>query len=137
MPRVTLAPIDRILARIAIDALTDCWVWPTQAANGYGRIRIGTIDGHDRTMAYTHRVAYEALVGPIPDGLFLDHLCRNRACCNPTHLEPVTNRINVLRGKDTSRTHCIRGHEFTDENTYTFPSGRRNCRACRVERGGN
>jgi hypothetical protein len=83
-------------------------------------------------------VAYELFVGPIPEGLELDHLCRNPSCVNPAHLEAVTHRENVRRGDlhlvFGSRTHCTMGHEFTDENTYPRPTGGRGCRECRRER---
>lgn len=88
-----------------------------------------------------HRVAYEQARGPIPEGLELDHLCRNRACVNPDHLEPVTHRENLLRAdtfaaRHAAQTHCVNGHEFTPDNTYirTRPEGGRECRACRKAR---
>lgn len=82
-----------------------------------------------------HRVVYEQVVGPIPDGLVLDHLCRVRCCCNPDHLEPVTHIENIMRGAGTGaanavKTHCKNGHEFTVENTYERPTGGRACRTC-------
>lgn len=80
---------------------------------------------------------YEGLVGPIPDGFTLDHLCRNTSCANPAHLEPVTHEENVKRGRSGEgqalRTHCPQGHEYTDDNTYQH-GGRRFCRACHRER---
>lgn len=95
-----------------VEALGPCWEW-TAALNhaGYGII------GIDRASRLTHRVAYELLVGPIPEGLTLDHLCRNRACVRPSHLEPVTHQINVLRGEGLAaqmarRTACALGHEL-------------------------
>src|SRR5690349_9784178 len=88
----------------------------------------------NRTLEARHRVAYERLVGPIPDGLALDHLCRVRHCINPDHLEPVTWRENILRGASevarlAARTACSKGHEFTPENTR-INNGARACRRC-------
>lgn len=130
-----MSPLDRIMARVVV---TDagCWQWtgPT-THNGYARV---SVDGRN---AMVHRVTYEHHVGPIPDGLDLDHLCRNRTCCNPDHLEPVTRRENLLRGdtvnaRHATATHCKHGHAFTIENTMivTRPDGsirQRRCRACR------
>lgn len=119
-----------------------CWEWTgSMAHGGYGSIGIGSrTDGSRRTTS-THRYAYELLVGPIPDGLDIDHLCRNRACCNPDHLEPVTRSENLRRGRSAEVrrqqaaliTHCPHGHEYTPENTrlVTTKTGvARHCRAC-------
>jgi len=111
-----------------------CWPWQGPLRNGYGYIHLS----RDKKVA-AHRWTYELFVGPIPEGLTLDHLCRNRSCVKPTHLEPVTNRVNILRGESLSarrarQTHCKRGHPFTAENTTTDAKGRRICRACRKER---
>jgi hypothetical protein len=89
-------------------------------------------------MIPVHVAVYELLVGAVPEGLQLDHLCRVRHCCNPRHLEPVTGKENVRRGIVSAyqrsiplwMTHCRRGHEFTPENTYVPPSGQRVCRSC-------
>lgn len=87
-----------------------------------------------------HRIAYELVRGQVPEGLVLDHLCRNRACCNPDHLEAVTNYVNVVvRGEGLSArharaAHCKRGHAFTDDNTYITPKGARVCRVCQRRR---
>lgn len=91
--------------------------------SGYGQ----TWDGQKVLLA--HRVAYELAVGPIPEGLHIDHLCRNRACVNPKHLEPVTCLENVRRGAAV-KTHCPHGHEYTPENSYHHPAGGRICRIC-------
>ena len=100
---------DRVWSKVAKSE--SCWLW-TGAPNvhgGYGRVRAGT------TTKYAHRVVYEMLVGPIPAGLTLDHLCRNPRCVNPLHLEPVSMRDNILRGeglaaKNARMERCIRGH---------------------------
>ncbi len=104
-----------------------CWEWQAATVVGYGRFE----------QSGAHVLAYEWLVGPIPEGLQLDHLCRNIICVNPLHLEPVTIRVNVLRGRGRSaanarKTHCPRGHPFDEENTYRY-SGQRHCRKCRHE----
>lgn len=90
--------------------------------------------GGRRRAVLAHRLAYEILVGPVPAGLTLDHLCRNRACMNPAHLEPVTMRANVLRGeapaaRQARRTHCRHGHPLIPE-PHAHRSGRRYCPIC-------
>lgn len=115
------------------DTDDECWVWNgSKSTHGYGQILV-----EGRTMM-AHRLAYILEVGPIPDGLVLDHLCRRTDCVNPRHLEPVTDRVNVLRGIGVTairaaQTHCIRGHEFNVENTYYQGKDKayRMCRACK------
>lgn len=110
----------------------ECWNWKGgKKRDGYGNF---SDDTHRTLLA--HRFAYEMIIGPIPDGLQLDHLCRNRSCVNPAHLEPVTNRENVLRGVSppamlAARTHCNNGHPFDLENTYFRTTGGRRCKVCR------
>lgn len=122
-------PVQRFLALTDKDS-GDCWLW-TGRLNWAGYASFW-FDG--RTVK-AHRWSYQHHVGPIPDGMQLDHLCRVRHCVNPEHLEPVTNRENSLRGIgptaiNAAKTHCKRGHEFTPENTYRDAKGRM-CRACK------
>lgn len=133
-----------------VDKTDDCWLWTGTLVSGYARFKIG------ETGVRVHRWSYENFVGPIPEGLGLDHTCHTRAvaecpggvqcvhrrCVNPAHLEPVTQLVNVHRGAlmlgrprgsygpRTPRTHCFRGHEFTPENTIHDRAARA-CRICR------
>jgi hypothetical protein len=122
--------MKRVVLMERIDRSGDCWLW-TGAKNpkGYGKI----------SQRYAHRMVYEALVGPIPEGLVIDHLCRNTSCVNPAHLEPVTNIVNLLRGPNPRReqTSCVNGHEFTEQNTYIRPNGCRTCRTCGRDKARN
>jgi DNA (cytosine-5)-methyltransferase 1 len=108
-----------------------CWLWTSAVKSGpeggYGAYR-----GPQGKTVRAHRYAYEALRGPIPSGLSLDHLCGVKHCVNPWHLEPVTHRMNIQRAY-AHVTHCPRGHEYTPENTYTG-RGRRECRSCNREK---
>jgi hypothetical protein len=106
-----------------------CWLWQSWiGTHGYGHY---WLDHHVRQ---AHRVAYELAVGPIPEGLQIDHLCRVRHCVRPDHLEAVTRLENVRRGKSgewqRSKTHCPQGHEFTPENTRLTREGWRQCKPC-------
>jgi HNH endonuclease len=133
---MTLA--DRLFGRVLIDQASGCWLWTgARSAAGYGQMRV---DG--RTL-YVHRLAWEMLRGPISPGLVLDHLCRIHNCMNPGHLEPVSQRVNILRGTSKAVTNaakavCDNGNEFSGENTYVRKdSGGRQCRVCGRERRQN
>jgi len=116
-----------------VDASGDCWEW-TAAKNQLGYGQIGTT-GKKRGMA--HRVAWELLIGPIGAGLELDHLCRNRACVNPDHLEPVTHEENMRRAPweaaaaKRAKTHCPKGHPYSGDNLLINSKGRRECKSCK------
>jgi len=117
---------------------TPCWLWMGNKDKlGYGRISLG---GWEGKLTLTHRLAYELLIGPIPEGKELDHLCRNPSCVNPAHLEAVSHSTNLKRGlpgkiknPQSVKTHCPKGHPYDLFNTV-FESGRRICRTCRNTR---
>lgn len=141
---------DRFWSKV--DKTDDCWIW-TAGKNhyGYGSYRL-IVNGRSFA-AQSHRLSYEDAVGPIPDGMVIDHLCRTPACVNPAHMEVVSRGENVLRGESSSakhargencgrcascvnaiKTHCVRGHLLDGDNLYVANSGMRVCRACAQER---
>lgn len=115
---------------------TPCWLWQGYVGKrGYGEIGA---DGGGKRQVLVHRVAYELCRGAIPAGLVIDHLCRNRICVNPDHLEPVTHRVNILRGIHppamyAKRDSCKRGHAYAEANTFLY-RGYRCCRQCNREK---
>jgi hypothetical protein len=119
--------IERIMRRT--DRTGDCWLWTGRLnRDGYAEMKISG------KLRMAHRVAYEEIVGAIPEGKPLDHLCRVRHCVNPAHLEPVTARENTHRSplRNDFKTHCPQGHPYSDDNTYTW-RGHRRCRTCNNE----
>ena len=127
--------IDRFLSKILRSTETNCWFWGGyRNVDGYGRFTIadGRLGGKQ---VQAHRFSYETSVGPIPLGYQVHHKCNNRPCVNPNHLEAlsVPDHIKQTAGHPSNQTHCIRGHEFTEENTK-FYNGYRNCRACNNQR---
>lgn len=115
-------------------AITPCIIWngPTITTH---KITYGRLSG--KKMILAHRYVYEQVFGPIPNGLVIDHLCRNGLCVNPEHLEAVTNEVNILRGMGTPavnsrKTHCKNGHELLPENCWNR-KGRRACKICDKE----
>jgi hypothetical protein len=130
--------LDRFVDRILVS--DGCWEWTGgKWNNGYGYLSVST-DTVKNRLVCAHRVSYEFLVGPIDEGLHLDHLCRNPGCVNPQHLEPVTRKVNILRGtspfaENARKTHCPHGHEYDEANTLIIRrKGKgtleRHCRAC-------
>lgn len=123
---------DRLWARVDRQDPQGCWLWTGYRSGGYGMMM------RDGKQVGAHRVAYELLVGPIPVGLQVDHLCRVRHCVNPAHLEPVTREENIRRGilaerrgaHERAKTHCKQGHEFTPESIVNRSRGGRDCKVC-------
>jgi len=132
-------PYPNLIERHILASLNkpfECWPYPGyKSPNGYALVYM---KGR-RIPVHAHVAAYRMCVGPVPDGMELDHLCRNPACCNPNHLEPVTHRVNMLRSPSAAsgiaarKTHCKRGHELTEGNIYTY-DGYRHCRTCVLAR---
>lgn len=123
---MTPTELPPTLTQFTVDDSCGCWVWTGHiSSNGYGKAMGGK---------YAHRLIFEALNSPIPAGLDLDHLCRNRSCVNPSHLEPVTRSVNLRRSPiigGKAQTHCVHGHLYDEANTYRRrDNNRRDCRTC-------
>lgn len=143
LKRCAKTTLENFLTKIEMVTESGCWIWTGHIDRG-GYARLNTWDYERRVkgpLLSAHRFSYETFVGPIPEGMGLDHLCRVRCCVNPRHLEPVTHRENVMRGlaptvsrvaaiaAKLARTHCKWGHPFTRENVRIYRN-RRNCIAC-------
>lgn len=126
----TQLPLDRFTGKI-IAQTSGCWLWDGFVMpGGYGKFAISR-----NKNVLAHRWSYETFIGPIPDKLCIDHLCRVRSCVNPTHLEAVTIQVNLSRGESISaqcgrKTHCKYGHPFDKVNTYRVRGKYRSCRTC-------
>ena len=122
--------LERIMRRV-LKPDSGCWEWQgATSAGGYG------VSWSAGKASYVHRLVFEWVRGAIPPGLVLDHLCRNRRCCNPEHLEPVSDAVNLLRGsgapaKNAKKTACHRGHLLSGSNLYLDRDGWRRCVECR------
>ena len=122
--------LERFWDKVEVNQITNCWNFTSMLRNGYGRFKI------NNKILSAHRFAYEINKGKIPEGLKLDHLCRNPSCVNPDHLEIVTQKENVLRGIAPSalavrNNKCIRGHDLTGMNLYVSKTNNeRICKEC-------
>ena len=125
-------PLRRFWEKVS-ESENGCWEWlPPTNEHGYGIFWTG------QRKQVAHRFLYETIIGKVPDGFELDHLCRNPKCVNPKHLEAVTHQENCQRGcggiktglMNRAKTHCPQGHAYDEQNTYTFPNGSRGCRIC-------
>jgi len=123
--------IDRVLGRITV--VDGCWI-SQYSVGSHGYAQVGWHQDGSVRMTLCHRVAYAALVGPIPDGMTDDHLCRVRTCVNPAHLRLLTNVENARLNGQSTRTHCPHGHPYDVTNTRLDARGHRRCIECQKAR---
>lgn len=132
---VPLPPAERFWRFVSPQSNDECWIW-NGGLNNYGYGLLSGLKAKNHSYAVlAHRVGYELLIGPIPDGLEIDHLCRTRSCVNPEHLDTVTSRVNTLRGdsfaaRNARKIRCVHGHLFDKANTGMRATGKRACRTC-------
>ena len=133
--RPPVAPEQRFWSKVK-PIESGCWEWQGMLdKHGYGLFWLSEVPG-EKPKCFAHRFSYQINIAPIPDGLQLDHLCRNHKCVHPLHLQAVTQQVNILRGMGLSaqaiRTgKCLRGHDYTPENTVADKDGSRSCKICR------
>ena len=120
---------ERLLFYSYVDRDTGCWEWTsTKNQKGYPRMKI------DKVMCGAHRVSYEMFTGPLIDELEMDHICENRGCINPAHIQQISHGDNIRNGarwRHKKDNHCIHGHKYTEENTQIRADGRKRCATCR------
>lgn len=124
-----LSQKDAFFGHITHETVDGCWIWDKPSHKGYGQFS-GTT---------AHGWSFTYFMDDIPESIEIDHLCRVRACVNPWHMDPVPQKVNLLRGvgspaMNARKTHCKRGHEFDVDNTYVNPKGQRTCRRCNRDR---
>lgn len=129
---MTEEQLRRFLGRVAFVPKTSCWAW-RGATNAKGYAVFSRTEGSN----FAHRAIHEHFGGSVPEGFTIDHLCRDRGCVNPFHLEAVPHRVNVLRGEtlaaaNAAKTHCPAGHEYNEQNSVRYNgNGGRQCLLCR------
>lgn len=131
--------MEKLAGNIMPEPNSGCWIWlGATDANGYGCVYTGG-GRKNKRQDRVHRVVYSELVGPIPDGYWIDHLCRNTTCCNPDHLEAVPPQVNIIRGdsprlaalRQLTKTQCKKGHPYSGANLRLNNRGERLCVTCR------
>jgi hypothetical protein len=125
--------IARIWDSIAVGSAEECWLWlKSVGSHGYGQVGWWTPEGRN-AMTTAHRVAWLAAGNVIPADMTIDHECRRRSCCNPSHMRLRTNVANAADNGQGRKTHCPHGHPYAGDNLYVTPKGHRRCRTCSRE----